>query len=88
MKFSEKMCLMIIIKVTKKQSFTLSSEDTFLKKKNTGRGQIDLLPPITHTHTHIHKHTNTRFRVNLIRSNDFEHDFENSLYYHYITFTF
>ena len=32
MKFSGKMSLMIVLKVTKKQSFTLSLEDTFLEK--------------------------------------------------------
>ena len=30
MKFSDKMCLMIILKVTKNQGFTLSSEDTHI----------------------------------------------------------
>ena len=33
MKFLEKMCLNIILKVTKKQVFTLSLEDTFLEKR-------------------------------------------------------
>ena len=42
MKFSGKMCLMIIIKVTKNHGFTLSLEDTFLEKPQ-GAGQID--PP-------------------------------------------
>ena len=32
MKFSGKMCLMIILKVTKIQGFTLSLEDTLLEK--------------------------------------------------------
>ena len=32
MKFSGKMCLMIILKVTKNQGFTLRLEDTFLEK--------------------------------------------------------
>ena len=31
MKFSGKMCLMIILKATKDQGFTLSLEDTFFK---------------------------------------------------------
>ena len=31
-KFSGKMCLKIILRVTKDQGFTLSSEDTFFKK--------------------------------------------------------
>ena len=43
MKFSEKMCLMIISKVTKKQGFTLSLEDTLFEKPVGG--QIDPLPP-------------------------------------------
>ena len=40
MKFSGKMWLMIIIKVTKKQGFKLSLEDTFFEKSQ-GEGQID-----------------------------------------------
>ena len=32
MKFSGKMCLMIILKVTENQDFTLSLEDTFFEK--------------------------------------------------------
>ena len=39
MKFSEKICLMILLKVTKKQDFTLSLEDTFFEKRH-GVGQI------------------------------------------------
>ena len=39
MKFSGKMCFMIILKVTKNQGFTLSSEDTFFKKPQGGGGQ-------------------------------------------------
>ena len=38
-KFSGKMCLMIILKFTKNQGFTLTLEDTFLKKPQ-GEGQI------------------------------------------------
>ena len=34
MKFSEKMWLMIIIKVAKKQGFTVSLESTFFKKQH------------------------------------------------------
>ena len=37
MKFSGKMCLMIILKVTKNQSFTLCLEDTFFEKPQGGR---------------------------------------------------
>ena len=40
MKFSGKMCLMIILKVTKNQGFTLSLEDTFFEKPQGG-GEID-----------------------------------------------
>ena len=43
MKFSGKMCLMIILKVTKNQGFTLFLEDTFFEKPQGGGGQID--PP-------------------------------------------
>ena len=49
MKFSGKMCLMIILKVTKNQGFTLCLEGTIFKKPHGegGRGQIDphSLPP-------------------------------------------
>ena len=38
MKFSGKMSLMIILKVTKIQGFTLSLEDTFFEKPE-GRGE-------------------------------------------------
>ena len=43
MKFSEKMRLKIILKVTKNQGFTLSLEDTFFEKPQGGGGQSD--PP-------------------------------------------
>ena len=45
MKFSEKMWLwlVIILKVTKSQCFTLSLEDIFFKKPRVGEGQIDVL---------------------------------------------
>ena len=39
MKFSGKIWFMIILKVTKKQGFTLSSEDTFLEKPQGVGGQ-------------------------------------------------
>ena len=42
MKFSGKMCLMKILKVTENQGFPLSLEDTFLKKPQGG--QIDPRP--------------------------------------------
>ena len=42
MKFSRKMCLKMILKVTKNQGFTLSVEDTFFEKPQ-GWCQID--PP-------------------------------------------
>ena len=38
------MCLMITLKVTKNQDFTLSLEDTFFEKPQGGGGQID--PPV------------------------------------------
>ena len=50
-KFSGKMCFRIILKVTKKQGFTLSLEDTIFEKPQGG-GQID--PP-----------SPSRFRVQL-----------------------
>ena len=45
MAFPGKMCLKIILKVTKNQRFTLSSEDTFFEKPQ-GRGQIDQPPAV------------------------------------------
>ena len=39
MKFSEKICLKIILKVTKNQGFTLSVEDTFFEKSHGGGGK-------------------------------------------------
>ena len=43
MNFSGKMWLMIILKITQKQGFTLSVESTFLEKPQGG--QIDPPPP-------------------------------------------
>ena len=43
MKFSGRMCPKIILKVTKSQGFTLSSEDTFFEKPQGGR--VTLTPP-------------------------------------------
>ena len=40
MKFSGKMCLMIILKVTKSEGFTHSSEDTFFAKPQEGKGGL------------------------------------------------
>ena len=48
MKFSEKMCLKIILKVRKNQGFTFSLEDTFFEKPQVGGGgrcQIDAPQP-------------------------------------------
>ena len=56
MKISGKMCLKIILKVTKNQGFTLSIEDAFFKKPQGG-GKIDPPPPTP---------SPSRFRVNLI----------------------
>ena len=42
MKFSEKMCFTIILKVTKNQGFTLSLEGTFFEKP---QGGVKLTPP-------------------------------------------
>ena len=43
MKFLGKMCLKIILKVTKSQGFSLSLEDTLFEKLQGG--QIDPTPP-------------------------------------------
>ena len=43
MKFSGKMCLKIVLKVTKSQGFTLSLEDTFLEKP---KGVVKLTPSL------------------------------------------
>ena len=45
MKFSGKMCFKIILKVTKNQGFTLSSEDTFFRKPQEGGRRDKLIPP-------------------------------------------
>ena len=47
MKFSGKMCLKVILKVTKNQGLTLSIEDTFFEKPRGegGRGGGGPLPP-------------------------------------------
>ena len=67
MKLSGKMSLMIILKVTKNQGFTLCLEDTVLEKPQGGRSNW---PPHTHTHTHAHAHTHTpsHFRVNPVHA--------------------
>ena len=44
MKFSGKMCLMIILKVTKNKGFTLSVEDTFFEKPQGDEGGVKLTP--------------------------------------------
>ena len=44
MKFSGKMCLKIILKVTKNQDFSLSLEDTLFEKPQ-GRVGGDQIPP-------------------------------------------
>ena len=45
MKFSGKMCLMTLLKVTKNQSFTITLEDTYFKKPQGGGGGVKLTPP-------------------------------------------
>ena len=45
MKFSGKMCLKIILKVTKNQGFTLSVEDAFFEKPQGGGWGVKLTPP-------------------------------------------
>ena len=40
MKFSGKMCLMMILKVTKNKGFTLSLEDTIFEKPQGGSGGL------------------------------------------------
>ena len=44
MKFSGKMCIKIMLKVTKNQGFIFSLEDTFFEKPRGGGRQID--PPV------------------------------------------
>ena len=46
MKLTGKMCLMIILKFTKNQGFTLSLEDTFFENRRRGRSNyLPHLPP-------------------------------------------
>ena len=40
MKFAGKICLIIILKVAKRQGFTLSAEDTFLEKQHGGGSNL------------------------------------------------
>ena len=54
MKFSGKMCLEIILKVTKNQGFTLSLGDIFFEKPQWGEGVKSDPPPPP-----------SRFRVNI-----------------------
>ena len=54
MKFSGKMCLLMILKVTKNHGFTFSLEDTFFEKPQGGRG-VQIESPLS------------RFRVNQVR---------------------
>ena len=51
MKFSEKICLKIILKVKKNQGFSLSLEDKLLEKPQGG-GQIE--PPTCFRVKHVH----------------------------------
>ena len=44
MKFSWKICLIIILKVTKNEGLVLSSEDAFYEKSQDEGSQIDPLP--------------------------------------------
>ena len=53
MKFSGKMCLMIILKVRKNQGFTLSVEDTFFEKLQGG--QIDSPPAVLGLSSNVDK---------------------------------
>ena len=55
-KFSGKMCLMIILKVTKNQGITLCLEDTIFEKP---QGGIKLIPPLP-----------SRFRVKVLLLTD------------------
>ena len=46
MKFSRKVCLMIILKVTKNEGFTFLLEDTFFEKPQGGVRQNDPPPAV------------------------------------------
>ena len=46
MKFSGKMCFEIILKITIKQGFTLSLEDTFFAKTTREEGGGEFDPPL------------------------------------------
>ena len=48
MKLSGKMCFEIVLKVTKKQGFTLSLEDTFFEKPQGGGWVGDQIDPPRH----------------------------------------
>ena len=59
MKFSGKTCLMIILKVTKKQGFTLFSRKCSFEN-NTGRSQIEKLVKISFTDERVVVKKNTK----------------------------
>ena len=59
MKFSGRMCPKIILKVTKSQGFTLSSEDTFSEKPQGGR--VTLTPPLPPSRFRVKRYFNEFF---------------------------
>ena len=64
MKFSGKMCLMITLKVTKKQGFTFCLEDTIFEKPHGGGGgmeQIHPAPPLAVLG--LKKHSKARLHI-------------------------
>ena len=65
MKFSGKMYFKLILKVTKKQGFTLSLEDTFFEKSQWG--QINPLPAILGLEIWLHPWEYTFRRCSVFR---------------------
>ena len=63
MKFSGKMCFKIILKVIKNQAFTLSLEDTFFEKPQTGVKMTPPLPAILVLKLHIFLYFHTKHQV-------------------------
>ena len=63
MKLSGKTWIMIILKVTKNQGFTLSLESTFLEKPQGGR--VNLIPSLFRVKLHLTSTTNISIKLKL-----------------------
>ena len=67
MKFSGKMCLKIILKVTKSQGFTLSVGDTFFEKLREGGVKLTPLPAVLGLMVELYFHGDNLFGKCLLK---------------------